>query len=382
MAADDDPQESGVRLVHTLMACAEAIQQENLSAAGKMVKEIKTLASTQGGAMSKVARHFAEALARRICGFPTNDMFLMQNDALSETLHFYFYETCPYLKFAHFTANQAILEAFAGQKQVHVIDFNLKQGMQWPVLLQALALRPGGPPVVRLTGIGPPTPDSTNSTDGLQEVGMKLTEFARTLNVEFHFRCYAVLSLRDIKPWLLNISPGEAVAVNSIMQLHRLLAVPGGLEEVLHLIRSLKPKIVTLVEQEANHNKPVFLERFTEALHYYSTVFDSLEACGLPQMSDEQVMSEIYLGREICNIVACEGAERVERHEPLMLWRLRMYNAGFRAVHLGSNAFKQVSMLLQLYSGGDGFRIEENNGCLTLGWHSRPLIAASAWQCC
>jgi DELLA protein len=46
---------------------------------------------------------------------------------------------------------------------------------------------------------------------------------------------------------------------------------------------------------------------------------------------------------------------------------------------LGSNAFKQASMLLTLFSA-EGYCVEENQGSLTLGWHSRPLIAASAWQ--
>ncbi|MTV29308.1 GRAS family protein, partial [Nitriliruptoraceae bacterium ZYF776] len=27
-----------------------------------------------------------------------------------------------------------------------------------------------------------------------------------------------------------------------------------------------------------------------------------------------------------------------------------------------------------------GYRVEENNGCLMLGWHTRPLITTSAWK--
>lgn len=380
-----DPHESGVRLVHTLMACAEAVQRSNFAIAREMVKEVRILASAQGGAMSKVATYFAEALARRIYGFlPQDTLRFNQNDPLSDVLQFHFYQTCPYLKFAHFIANQAILDAFSGYQQVHVIDFNLKQGIQWPALIQALALRPGGPPSFRLTGIGPPQPDGT---DALQEVGMKLAQLAESINVKFSFRGCVAKSLSDIKPWMLNARPDvEAVAVNSILELHRLLddTIPGrpsAIDLVLASIRGLNPKIVTVVEQEADHNRPVFLERFTEALHYYSTVFDSLEARGLQATSEEQVMSEVYLGREICNIVACEGSERVERHEPLLNWSVRLRNAGFWPMHLGSNAFKQASMLLSLFSGGEGYRVEENNGCLTLGWHSRPLIAASAWQC-
>ncbi|XP_020104070.1 DELLA protein SLN1-like, partial [Ananas comosus] len=239
--------------------------------------------------------------------------------AVDDLLYSHFYESCPYLKFAHFTANQAILEAFAGCRRVHVIDFGMKQGTQWPALIQALALRPGGPPSFRLTGIGPPQPDST---DALQQVGWKLAQFAEAIRVDFRYRGLVAASLADLEPYMLldpdegeGEGPGaeaEAVAVNSVFELHRLLARPGALEKVLGTVRAVRPKIVTVVEQEANHNAGSFLERFTEALHYYSTLFDSLEGGG---SGAEQVMSELYLGRQIWNVVGCEAAERTERHE-------------------------------------------------------------------
>ncbi|KAK7285260.1 hypothetical protein RJT34_20025 [Clitoria ternatea] len=365
-----DSQETGVRLVHTLMACAEAVQQENLKLADTLVKHIGVLAASQAGAMRKVASYFAQALARRIYRiFPEETL----DSSFSDVLHMHFYESCPYLKFAHFTANQAILEAFATAGRVHVIDFGLRQGMQWPALMQALALRPGGPPSFRLTGIGPPQNDNT---DALQQVGWKLAQLAQTIGVQFQFRGFVCNSLADLDPNMLEIRPGEAVAINSVFELHRMLARPGFIDKVLNTVKKIRPEIVTIVEQEANHNGPVFLDRFTEALHYYSSLFDSLE--GSP--SQDLVMSELYLGRQICNVVAYEGVDRVERHETLAQWRGRMGSAGFDPVHLGSNAFKQASMLLALFAGGDGYRVEENNGCLMLGWHTRPLIATSAWK--
>ncbi|CAH9070108.1 unnamed protein product [Cuscuta epithymum] len=383
-----DSQEAGVRLVHTLMACAEAIQQENFKLADALLKHIGILAVSQAGAMRKVASYFAVALSQRIYkNYPKDTPF---DATYNDVLQMHFYDACPYLKFAHFTANQAILEAFAGSSRVHVIDFSLKQGMQWPPLIQALALRPGGPPAFRLTGIGPPQPDNT---DALQEVGWKLAQFAERMGVEFEFRGFMANSLTDIDAAMLDIRPRniEAVAVNSVFDLHRLLGRPGGIEKVLDSVKGMSPKIVTVVEQEANHNGDVFLDRFNEALHYYSTMFDSLESSrlkadspaspGLTQVKIQDLeMAEIYLGQQICNVVACEGADRAERHESLSQWRRRMKAAGFGPVHLGSNAFKQASMLLEVFAGGDGYRVEENDGCLMLGWHTRPLIATSAWQ--
>uniref|UniRef100_A0A0D9VY07 DELLA protein n=1 Tax=Leersia perrieri TaxID=77586 RepID=A0A0D9VY07_9ORYZ len=390
-----DTQEAGIRLVHALLACAEAVQQENFAAAEALVKQIPTLAASQGGAMRKVAAYFGEALARRVYRFRPADSTLL-DAAFADLLHAHFYESCPYLKFAHFTANQAILEAFAGCRRVHVVDFGIKQGMQWPALLQALALRPGGPPSFRLTGVGPPQPDET---DALQQVGWKLAQFAHTIRVDFQYRGLVAATLADLEPFMLqpdceadaNDEP-EVIAVNSVFELHRLLAQPGALEKVLGTVHAVRPRIVTVVEQEANHNSGSFVDRFTESLHYYSTMFDSLEggSSGQAELSPpatggngggtDQVMSEVYLGRQICNVVACEGAERTERHETLGQWRNRLGRAGFEPVHLGSNAYKQASTLLALFAGGDGYRVEEKEGCLTLGWHTRPLIATSAWR--
>lgn len=369
-----DSQENGVRLVHALMACAEAIQNNNLTIAEALVKQIGFLAVSQAGAMRKVATYFAEALARRIYRLspPQNQI----DHSLSDTLQMHFYETCPYLKFAHFTANQAIFEAFEGKKRVHVIDFSMNQGLQWPALMQALAVREGGPPIFRLTGIGPPAADNS---DHLHEVGCKLAQLAEAIHVEFEYRGFVANSLADLDASMLELRPSEteAVAVNSVFELHKLLGRPGGIEKVLGVVKQIKPVIFTVVEQESNHNGPVFLDRFTESLHYYSTLFDSLE--GVPNCQDK-VMSEVYLGKQICNLVACEGPDRVERHETLSQWGNRFGSSGFAPAHLGSNAFKQASMLLALFNGGEGYRVEENNGCLMLGWHTRPLITTSAWK--
>ncbi|GAB4828330.1 hypothetical protein Ancab_035326 [Ancistrocladus abbreviatus] len=380
---EEDP---GIKLVHVLLACAEAVQRGEVALAGSLIEEMKTLLLTHVNAdcgIGKVAGYFIDALSRRLYQPQQGGECVTGVGFEHQLLYHHFYEACPYLKFAHFTANQAILEAFDGHDCVHVIDFSLMQGLQWPPLIQALALRHGGPPVLKLTGIGPPSPDGR---DSLREVGLKLAELARSVNVSFAFRGIAALRLQDVKPWMLRVNSKDVVAVNSIMQFHRLLVDSdassgsgtgsGGIDSVLEWIRSLNPKVVTVVEQEANHNQPKFLDRFTEALYYYSTVFDSMEAC---QLQMEKALAGIYIQREICNIICCDGFARVERHEPLAKWRARLGRAGFKPLHLGSNAFKQASMLLTMFSA-EGYYVEENEGCLSLGWHSRPLIAASAWR--
>lgn len=372
----DVEEDSGIRLIHALLTCAEAIQCGELPLAAslldEMSNELLTRVNTACG-IGKVAGYFVEALSRRLYQPGQVSGLTGPVSGYYETLYYHFYEACPYLKFAHFTANQAILEALDGHDCVHVIDLSLMQGLQWPALIQALALRPGGPPSLRLTGIcvGPP---SGSGSDSLHEIGLRLAHLARSINMRFAFRAVAASRFEDIQPWILETGPSEALAVNSILELHR--HVGPGIDSVLEWIRTLNPKIVTVVEQEVNHNQPEFLARFTEALYYYSTMFDSLEAC---RAGPEKALAELYMQREISNIVSCEGLARVERHETLDKWRARMDRSGFGPVELGQKAFKQASMLLTLFSG-EGYDVEKREGCLTLGWHSWPLIAASAWK--
>jgi hypothetical protein len=136
---------------------------------------------------------------------------------------------------------------------------------------------------------------------------------------------------------------------------------------------------MVVVEQESNHNGPTLLERFIEALHYYCAMFDSLDST-MPQQCLERVTLEKHLfGQEIKNIVACEGVERVERHEKLEKWRKRMENAGFEALPLSYPAIVQAERLLHSYAC-DGYRLLENDGCLTLCWKDSPLYSASSWH--
>ncbi|KAG8077383.1 hypothetical protein GUJ93_ZPchr0007g4181 [Zizania palustris] len=377
LAMRRDEEAAGIRLVHLLMSCAGAIEASDHALASAHLSDahaaLAAVSATSG--IGRVAVQFTTALSRRLFPSPTAPP---STDAELAFLYHHFYEACPYLKFAHFTANQAILEAFHGCDRVHVIDFSLMQGLQWPALIQALALRPGGPPFLRITGIGPP---STTGRDELRDVGLRLADLARSVRVRFSFRGVAANTLDEVRPWMLQIAPGEAIAFNSVLQLHRLLADPADqapIEAVLDCVASVRPKIFTVIEQEADHNKPGFLDRFTEALFYYSAVFDSLDAASASGGAGN-AMAEAYLQREICDIVCGEGGARRERHEPLARWRDRLRRAGLSAVPLGSNALRQARMLVGLFSG-EGHSVEEADGCLTLGWHGRPLFSASAWE--
>ncbi|KAL7106608.1 hypothetical protein ACP275_06G004100 [Erythranthe tilingii] len=375
----EQEQDCGLQLVHLLLACAEAVSKEDYMLARKYLHHLNRVVSTYGDSMQRVAACFTEALTARLAATLTNKPSTSKLIPFNpfppdnlEILKIYqiLYQACPYIKFAHFTANQAIFEAFESEGRVHVIDLDILQGYQWPAFMQALAARPGGAPFLRITGVGP-------SPESVRETGRCLSELAHSLHVPFEFHPVGE-ELEDLKPHMFNRRVGEALAVNSVNRLHR---VPGNaLGNLLTMIRDQAPNIVTIVEQEASHNGPYFLGRFLEALHYYSAIFDSLDATFPPESAQRTKVEQNIFAPEIRNIVAHEGPERVMRHERLEKWRKIMEGKGFQGVPLSSNAVTQSKILLGLYSC-DGYRLTEDRGCLLLGWQDRSILAASAWRC-
>lgn len=366
-------------MVHLLLACAEAVAKEDYMLARRYLHHLNRVVTPLGDSMQRVASCFAEALGARLAAtltakptaapskpfnpFPPNSLEILK-------IYQIVYQACPYIKFAHFTANQAIFEAFEAEERVHVIDLDILQGYQWPAFMQALAARPGGAPFLRITGVGP-------SPESVRETGRCLTELAHSLHIPFEFHPVGE-QLEDLKPHMFNRRVGEALAVNAVSRLHR---VPVNcLGNLLGMIRDQAPNIVTIVEQEASHNGPYFLGRFLEALHYYSAIFDSLDATFPPDSAQRAKVEQYIFAPEIRNIVATEGTERALRHERLEKWRKTMEGKGFKGVPLSANAVTQSKILLGLYSC-DGYRLTEDKGCLLLGWQDRAILAASAWRC-
>lgn len=149
-------------------------------------------------------------------------------------------------------------------------------------------------------------------------------------------------------------------------------------DRLLRLVKGLYPKVVTLVEQESNTNTAPFLPRFIETLSYYLAVFESIDVA-LPRESKERISVEQHcLAREIVNVIACEGEERVERHELLSKWRSRCLMAGLQPYPLSSLVNGAIKSLMESYS--NKYRLEERDGCLYLGWMNRVLVASCAWN--
>lgn len=372
----------GFELISFLTACVEAIGSKSIHGISHYIAKLGDLASPRGiSPLSRLTAYYTEALALRVARIwpqifhitPPREFERLDEDSGSPLR--FLNQVTPIPKFLHFTSNELLLRAFEGKDRVHIIDFDIRQGLQWPSLFQSLASRTNPPSHVRITGIG-------ESKQELNETGDRLAGFAEALNLPFEFHP-VVDRLEDVRLWMLHVKEQESVAVNCVFQLHKTLYDPNGgvFRDFLGLIRSTNPTVVVMAEQEAEHNDPRLEVRVCNSLKYYSAIFDCIDASQLPLDSGVRIKVEEMFAREIRNIVACERGDRVERHERFEKWRRMMEEGGFRCARIGEREVIQSRLLLKMYSCED-YNVKEqgqDGAAITLGWQDQPLFTVSAW---
>ncbi|OAY59145.1 scarecrow-like protein 18 [Manihot esculenta] len=404
---------SAIHMRQLLITCAELISQSDFSAAHRLISVLSSGSSPYGDSRERLVHQFVKALSLRLnphaaaisCALmnignttlsvgaaggassaatgDANVGSLISREYEEEALQSCYLslnQITPFIRFSHLTANQAILEAIeVGQQAIHIIDFDIMHGVQWPPLMQALAERSSNnlspPPVLRITGTG-------HDLNILHRTGDRLFKFAQSLGLKFQFHPLLVSNNDPSSlPSAITLLPDEVLAVNCVHYLHRLLKNDSrDLRIFLHRIKALNPKVVTIAEREANHNHPFFFQRFLEALDHYTAIFDSLEATLPPNSRERLAVEQIWFGREIMDIVAAEGEDRRERHERFESWEMMLRSTGFTNVPLSPFALSQAKLLLRLHYPSEGYHLQILSNSFFLGWQNHALFSVSSWH--
>nr|AGO04438.1 SCL13 [Halostachys caspica] len=373
-----------MELRQVLYYCAQAVSEEDFGTAKTLMDALEKLVSVRGTPIQRLAAYMVEGLRARLesSGYTIYKKLRCEQPTSAElrTYMHVLYQFCPYFKFAYTSANLIIQEAVGNERSIHIIDFQIGMGTQWLSFIQSLANRPGGPPHLCITGV-----DDSQSVyareGGLELIEKHLSKVAESCGVPFEFHA-AAMSGCQVKRENLRIRPGEALAVNFPYMLHHMpdesVSTENHRDRLLRLVKSLSPRVVTVVEQESNTNSSPFLHRFAETLDYYTAMFESVDVA-LDREDKKRINAEMHcLARDIVNMVACEDAERVERHEPFGKWRARLSMAGFTQSPLSFSVNEGVRGLMKEFH--ENYRMQEWQGTLYLGWKNRILSSSSAWR--
>ncbi|KAF5961092.1 hypothetical protein HYC85_002301 [Camellia sinensis] len=357
---------------------------------------LNELSSPYGDIDQKLASYFLQALFSRVTdsGERTHRTLISaseKNSSFESTrkMVLKFQEVSPWTTFGHVACNGAIMEAFEGEPKLHIIDISNTYCTQWPTLLEALATRTDETPHLRLTTVvsagGSGGEGAAAVQKVMKEIGNRMEKFARLMGVPFKFNVvHHSGDLSGLNLSKLDIKDDEALAINCVGALHSVAAVNNRRDVVISIFKSLNPRIVTVVEEEADlvvgdDDGFDFVKGFEESLRWFRVYFESLEE-SFPKTSNERLMLERAAGRAVVDLVACPAAESVERRETAERWSRRLQGGGFGPVSFSDEVCDDVRALLRRYREGWSMTQAAEAAGIFLTWKEQPVVWASAWR--
>ncbi|XP_054815005.1 scarecrow-like protein 11 [Prosopis cineraria] len=366
-----------------LTQCAQAVANYDQRNANELLKQIRQHSSPSGDGIERLSHYFADGLETRLAAVKPSHVPLDSVGATAADMlraHKLYITASPFQRVTNFMTNRMIMKQIEDGRGLHIIDFGINYGFQWPCLIHHLSTRPGGPIKIRITGIDFPQP-GFRPTERLEETGRRLANYSKRFNVPFEYNCVAqrweTVQLKDLK-----IDPSEVTVVNCMYRMKNLadetVEADCPRDAVLKIIRKIKPSIFMHGIANGTYNAPFFLTRVKEALFHFSTLYDILEANVGREDEQRAVVEKRMFGREAMNVIACEGAERVERPETYRQWQVRNHRAGFKQIWLDAEQLNKAQEFVRMEYHKD-FVVDQNGKWVLLGWKGRIIHALSCW---
>ncbi|XP_024981046.1 scarecrow-like protein 30 [Cynara cardunculus var. scolymus] len=378
-------QEIVVDLRDLLTQCAQAITNNNPTSVCDVLKKIQPHCTPYGDSTERLAHYFVKAIEARLAGNGAEiyRAYKLKKISAAQILraHHSYMMACPFHRMSNILANGSIEKLSRGKQKLHIIDFGILYGFQWPCFIKNLSMRPGGPPMLQITGIDLPQP-GFRPAERVEETGNRLAKYCKRFNVPFKYNGIA-MKWDEIRIEDLKIDKNELTVVNSINRLRNIhdetVVESSPRDSVLQLIRQINPDMFVLGILNGTHNAPFLLNRFREALFHFSTLFDMFDNTTDRQSEHRFLYEQEVFGREVMNVVACEGTTRVERPETYKQWQSRNVRAGFRQVPMLRDKVEEVTSKVRMNYHKD-FLVDEDGKWMLQGWKGRVLYACSLWK--
>lgn len=376
-----------------LLAAAKAIADRDSARVQQLMWMLNEMSSPYGDTDQKLASYFLNALFSRMTdsGERTYQTLL---SASEKTCSFEstrktvlkFQEVSPWTTFGHVACNGAIMDALDGESKLHIIDISNTYCTQWPTLLEAIATRTDETPHLRITTVVARKSGGAAAVQRvMKEIGARMEKFARLMGVPFKFNIVhhaGDLSELDFLTEL-DIKEDEALAVNCVNTLHGVTSGAGRRDFLISIFKRLRPRIVTVVEEEADletgETGDGFLRGFQECVRWFRVYFEALDE-SFSRTSNERLILERAAGRAVVDLVACAPRESVERRETAVRWCHRLHAGGFSPVSFSEEVCDDVRALLRRYKEGWSMAQCADSAGIFLSWKDQPVVWASAWK--
>ncbi|XP_010686165.2 scarecrow-like protein 30 [Beta vulgaris subsp. vulgaris] len=366
-----------------LTRCAQCVAQVDLISAYEMLKQIRQHSSPHGDFLQRVAHYLANGLEARLEGNGLELTHVNKEISPSEVLkaNRIYVASVPFQIMSFYTMNKTIAGLVEEAPSIHIIDFGIYYGLQWPCIIQNLSKRPNGPPRIRITGIDLPQ-EGFRPSEKIEETGRCLAKYCEKYNVPFEY-CPIAKKWEDVQLEELKIERNEPLVVNCLYRAHQLfdesVEENSPRDKFLKLVKKISPDIFLHAVVNSTSSVPFFLNRFKEAMFHYSALFDIFESTMSREDSERLLLESKLYGPQALNVIACEGIERVERPESYKQWQIRTQRAGFKQVGLDRELLRRARAMVRR-SFRPEFSYDEDGFWVVQGWKGRILYAISCWK--
>uniref|UniRef100_A0A6N2LHN5 Uncharacterized protein n=1 Tax=Salix viminalis TaxID=40686 RepID=A0A6N2LHN5_SALVM len=334
-----------------LIHCAEAVAGNDHGSAIELLTQIRQHSTPFGDGSQRLAHCFSNALEARMAGTGSE---VYANLAATESIlkaSRRFISASPFMVMSNFFSTQTIMDLSENAARLHIIHFGILYGFPWPSLIQHLSARPGGPPVLRVTGVEFPQ-TGCRSAETIEEIGPYLASYCEKFNVPFEYNAISQkwkCQLEDLK-----IDRDEVTVVSSLYRFRRLLdetvVLKGHRDAVISLIRRINPA--------------VFIHGIVNGL---TILLSSFRVSGKPSSTSHHCLicskptQRVKIQRDWCL------NKRIERPEKYKQWQARNVRAGLRQLPLKEGIMEKVREQVKSSYHKD-FLMDQDGQWMLQGW--------------
>ncbi|KAL4557847.1 hypothetical protein LXL04_036041 [Taraxacum kok-saghyz] len=282
-----------------------------------------------------------------------------------------FYDIFPYGRFVHFTANSAILEAVPSDvESIHIVDFDLGEGTQWPPVIEAVAQKPKSL-TLTITSVKIEERDFN-----FEETKRHLCNYARDVGVNLKVQEVELAQLLGLK------LEREFLAFNCLINLPHMVTTRKRTHaiEFLELAKELLANNEGIIifgdgENGKMVNSSNYASFFDEKLSHYKALYESME-WGIPSYLTEAriALETIFVAPFISSLSWFqkweEGKEEV----------VSLKSIGSKGRLMNIESLNEARELVNERESPYGIRIGGENGNeMVLEWRGSPVVTVSAW---
>lgn len=357
--------------IHLLRAYGEAVENGEKELAEVIVSSISDKSSPLGNTTERVAYNLFQSRENQ-------GEYLREESGKNLAAAFkVLYHSLPNGRFAHFTANSAILDSIPDDiETIQIVDFDMGEGAQWPSLIEALS-RKGK--AVRLTSIR--SEEECISCWNFEDTKKRLLSHAKQYGVSLQIE---EKSVEDVGSELMRTKQREWVAFNCMVGLPHMgrrrprRSVDGFMKEAKALLAN-HGGILVLGDGEAREDMNSccgYASYFDGLLRHYQAVFESLERNFPVYLAEARAaMESLFLAPFMSPDAWCRDWEETGRSRDFQTetW------SGGRKLSLGS----LLEAKEMVFEGENSYNVKiegMREHEMVLRWKETPLVRVSTWM--